>query len=408
MLMLKALRHRPIRRLWAGQALSSIGDEIYRVGLTWIAVGLIGADTGYLNSAQAAALMVLSFVGGKWADNWDPLRTMIRVDLVRAVIVLIPVFYSFFAPINLWVLAVTAVVLSGLGAFFDPALQSVLPKFSPSAEILQSTNGLMMTTIRMARMVGPGLISIVSGFVPPIHFFTMDAVSFVFSSESVRPLQKMEPGKFVRRPPRRIPFSEAITSGFLLFKGKKAIKFMMYMKSATTGTWNLAYGLGFALLVQQLAPNDTRSFASVIAAYGVGNLAGALFIGNRLRPRPAYLMFIGYMWMGFGFILTSQAPTIPWLMFIVGVSGFSGTMGEVTFFDLLQKNYAVGDIARIFRLRMALDTTFTLVLMLISPMLFRVFGVRAIIAAAGVSSLLAGALGMLRYQKQLDSPVLKS
>src|ERR1700679_3654151 len=107
--MRSALQNRAISRLWFGQALSSIGDEIYRVGLTWIAVGLIGADTGYLNSAQAAALMVLSFVGGKWAENWDPLRTMIRVDLVRAIIVLIPVFYSFCAPVPLAVLAIVAV-----------------------------------------------------------------------------------------------------------------------------------------------------------------------------------------------------------------------------------------------------------------------------------------------------------
>lgn len=53
--MLKALRHRAISRLWFGQALSSVGDEIYRVGLTWLAVGLIGADTGYLTAGQAAA-----------------------------------------------------------------------------------------------------------------------------------------------------------------------------------------------------------------------------------------------------------------------------------------------------------------------------------------------------------------
>ena len=78
MLMLSALKDRAIARLWFGQAMSSIGDEIYRVGLTWLAVGIIGADTGYLAAGQAAALMILSFVGGKWADRWEPVRTMVR------------------------------------------------------------------------------------------------------------------------------------------------------------------------------------------------------------------------------------------------------------------------------------------------------------------------------------------
>jgi hypothetical protein len=38
--MIKALRQPGIKRLWFGQAFSSVGDEIYRVGLTWFAVGL--------------------------------------------------------------------------------------------------------------------------------------------------------------------------------------------------------------------------------------------------------------------------------------------------------------------------------------------------------------------------------
>src|SRR4051812_18058017 len=103
--MLSALRDRKIFRPWIGQAPSSIGDEIYRVGLTWMAVGLIGPDTGYLTAAQAASLMLLSFVGGKWAGHWDALEAMVRIDLVRALIVLVPVAYSLVAPVPLWMLA---------------------------------------------------------------------------------------------------------------------------------------------------------------------------------------------------------------------------------------------------------------------------------------------------------------
>ena len=59
--MIKALKEPQIFRLWIGQALSSVGDEIYRVGLTWFAVGLMGANTGYLSAGQTASLMLLSF-----------------------------------------------------------------------------------------------------------------------------------------------------------------------------------------------------------------------------------------------------------------------------------------------------------------------------------------------------------
>jgi DHA3 family macrolide efflux protein-like MFS transporter len=397
MLMLKALRHPPIKRLWFGQALSSIGDEIYRVGLTWLAVGLIGADTGYLTAGQSATLMILSFVGGKWADHWDPLRTMIRVDLIRALIVLIPVVYSYFAPVPLSLLIVVALILSGLGAFFDPAMQTVLPSFSPDRQTLQAATGLMMTTTRLARMIGPAIVGFLAGIVPPIHFFTMDALSFFISASSVQPLQTQRPTKLRER--RRISFGEAIFSGFKSLRQHRGMSFVLFSKAMTTGTWNLVYGLGFALLVQELAPHDTRSFGFVIASYGIGNFAGALYFGNIARVRPALMMFIGFVWLGFGFLLISRAPTIPWIMVTAAFTGFSGTMNEVTFSDMVQARFPLGEITKIFRLRMATDTAMTLVLMLLSPLMFRLLSVRTVIATAGVVWILIGTAGLIWFQE---------
>src|SRR3954463_12362237 len=114
MLMLKALRDRSIRLLWSGQALSSIGDEIYRVALIWLAVGLIGPDTGYLAAAQSGALLILSLVGGRWADQWDHRRTMIGVDQLRAVIVLAPVAAFYAGHVTLPLLIAVALSLAGL------------------------------------------------------------------------------------------------------------------------------------------------------------------------------------------------------------------------------------------------------------------------------------------------------
>jgi MFS family permease len=139
--MLKALRQPQLFRLWLGQAFSSVGDEIYRVGLTWFAVGLMGANTGYLTAAQTASLMLLSIIGGKWADHWNPIKTMLWVDLIRAFIVLIPVVLSFFMQVPLISLWMVALSLSGLSAFFDPANQATIPLLAKDHKTLQATNG---------------------------------------------------------------------------------------------------------------------------------------------------------------------------------------------------------------------------------------------------------------------------
>jgi len=405
MLMLKALRYRPIALLWMGQALSSIGDEIYRVGLTWLAVGLIGENTGYLTAGQAAALMTLSFIGGKWADHWQPLTTMVRVDMIRAGLVLIPVACSFFMPVPLTLLVVVALTLSALGAFFDPALQTCLPTFSPSIDILRAATGLMSTTIRMARMIGPALVGLLAVWVPTIHFFTLDALSFAVSAFSVGILKREA---FAKAPPAKIErhsvsLTDAIVAGFREMRKKEGMEYVLWAKAATGGTWNLAYGLGFALLINGIAPHDTRAFGLLIASYGLGNFLGALYFGNRSRHRSGLMMFSGYVLLGCGFVLVGLAPTLNWIMVASAATGFTGPMNDITFVDLVQKRFHLSQMTRIFRLRMATETASTLLFMLASPFLFRMLSVRSVIQSCGLVWILVGATGLLFFQRKVDS-----
>jgi len=396
--MRSALRDANIRILWAGQALSSIGDEIYRVGLTWLAVGLLGPDTGLLNAGQAAALMILSLVGGRWADRWAPLQTMVRIDLIRGCIVLVPVIVSFFHPVPLALLVGTALSLAALGAFFDPALQSTLPHFARDAKLLRSANGLMSTTMRLARMVGPMLIGLLSHLLPMIHFFTLDAVSFFASAFSVHRIKAEVPAPSARSE-GRASFLQTIQAGFRTVAAQPGMPFIFWLKALTGGTWNLAFALGIAMLVQQLAPGDARAFGLVVASYGAGNFLGALYFGNHHRPHPGRLMFWGYALFGTGFICVGCAPTILWMMGTACFSGFAGPMNELAFSDTIQSRFPAREISRVFRLRMAVETLSTLVFTGLSPLMIRVLTVRGTIVLCGLTWLICGLLGFARLDR---------
>jgi len=396
--MRSALRDRAISRLWAGQALSSIGDEIYRVGLTWMAVGLLGKDTGLLNAGQAAALMILSFVGGRWADRWEPLQTMVWIDGIRAGVVLLPVAVSLFHPVPLGLLVAVALVLASLGAFFDPALQATLPHFAREPRLLRSANGLMSTTIRLARMVGPTLVGLLSNVVPMIHFFTLDALTFIGSAWSVRSIGGTVPAA-ADGSGERASFSRAIAAGFRTVSAAPGMPFILGLKALTGGTWNLAFMLGIALLVQQLAPGDARAFGLVMACYGAGNFVGALYFGNHRRPHPGRLMFAGYALFGAGFIALGFAPGIGSMMAAAAFSGFAGPMNELAFSDTIQSRFPANEISRVVRLRMAVETLSTLIFTGISPLLFRTLGPRGTIVFCGLTWVGSGALGFLRLRR---------
>jgi DHA3 family macrolide efflux protein-like MFS transporter len=395
MLMLKALKHSSLRRLWLSQATSSVGDEIYRVGLTWLAVGLIGPDTGYLNAAQAAALMILSFVGGKWADHWDPFKTMVRVDLLRAFIVLSPVVYSFFAPVPFALLCAMALSLSALGAFFDPALQMIMPRFAPDPATLRGANGLMGTTIRMARMIGPLIVGIFALVIPPIHFFSLDSLTFFASAlfvTSLRSHPAAAPAVVTHK--HQVSFKDAIFSGFRTIRRKRGMEFIFAAKAVTTGTWALTISLGLALMVQKMAPHEIKAFGLAMGSYGAGNFAGALFFGNRERPHPVRMMFWGYIFLGAGFVWMGLAPGLLWLMVAGAAAGFTGPMNDLTFIDILQDRFTNLEIPKVFRLRMAIETASILFVMLLSPFLFRVMEPGTVVSWCGVIWIVVGALGL--------------
>jgi DHA3 family macrolide efflux protein-like MFS transporter len=393
--MRSALRNRAVSRLWLGQALSTIGDQIYGVGLTWLAVGLLGPDTGLLNAGESASLMVLSFVGGHWADRWKPLKTMVRVDLLRAAIALLPVAVYFFMPVPLWVLVVVALSLSGLGAFFDPALQSMLPHFAREPEELRSANGLMATTFRMARMIGPTAVGLLSSVVPMIHFFTLDAVSFLASAWAVHSIGASVPAP-AESGASHSSFLHSAMAAFHTIRKRDGMPFLFWLKAITGSTWTLAFALGIALLVHEMAGDDARAFGFAMASYGAGNFAGALYFGNHPRPDSLRLMFTGYCMLGVGFVLVGCAPGIHWLMIAAAYTGFTGPMNDLAFSDFLQARFPVHELPRVYRLRTAVETVATLVVTGISPLIFRGLGVRGTVAACGLAWIGCGAAGFAR------------
>jgi hypothetical protein len=185
-----------------------------------------------------------------------------------------------------------------------------------------------------------------------------------------------------------------VSEGFRLVGRSRSMSYMMLAKMICGGTWNLAYGLGLALLVQHLAPNDMRAFSWVLGTYGLGNLAAALILGNMPRVRLTTLVYWGYLVLGGGFLLMASAPSVPWLMAAAAFAAVGGPLNDLPFVDLIQSRYSIEDIPKVFRLRTALDTAATLLGMLLAPTLFTAYDVPTVVGFCGLITLLVGVAGL--------------
>jgi hypothetical protein len=170
--------------------------------------------------------------------------------------------------------------------------------------------------------------------------------------------------------------------------------FVVISKGFTGGAWILAYNLGLAMLAHKMAPDDPRVFGLIIAAYGVGNLSAALILANQRRRRPSLILFLGYAWMGFGFVMLAVAPSLKLLLAWAAFAAIGGPMNDVPFYDIVQARFTVSDAPKIYRLRLALETASTLLCMLISPILFRLLSVETVVVLCGLVMTGVGVAGL--------------
>src|SRR5579883_2481097 len=182
---LRMLRRRHLAVLWLSQVLSAVGDNLYAIAVVWTAVQVAGSGAGLVVAAQSLAGLVFGLLGGVFADRWDRRLTMTLVDLLRAAAVATLPLLAWIGALRLWQMALVAVVIGGLGALFDPALQASLPALTGDMATLQATNGLMDITRRLARALGPSLVGVLVALLPVPQFFTLDAVSFLISAGAV-------------------------------------------------------------------------------------------------------------------------------------------------------------------------------------------------------------------------------
>lgn len=392
----RALSHRPIFILWVGEAFSAIGDEIYRAALIWLVVGMIGSDAGYLAAGQAGAVLTFGLLGGIWADHWDPRRTMIRTDVLRGLIVLVPVVWVAFAPLSLPLLVGVALSVSALSAFFEPALQAVVPRLARDRELLQATNGLMGSTSRLARAVGPSIVGMMSGLLPMIQFFTLDAVSFGISAAAIAGLKKELPPR-PAPPHARLGILPGLLSGFELIRGDALMKYVIYSKAVASGVWSWVMPLGIALMVRERLPGDVRDYGFLLGAYGVGNLAGALVLANLSIRNPVRVMAIGFGCLGLGFVAMAATSFLPLMMLSAAFSAVGGPMNDLAHIDIIQRKFAPEKLVRIVRFRMAIEYGGMLICLCLAPALFHALSPRWVVGLAGAITMGVSAVGLMCF-----------
>jgi len=378
----RVLDRGPFRLLFAGQAVSSLGDRIVPVALAFAILDLTGSptDLGIVVAARTLPLVMLVLLGGVWGDRLPRQLVMLASDGVRCVAQGLSAGLLLSGQAHVWQLAALQALYGAAQAFFGPSLTALVPQTVEPAE-LQQANALIGLTDNAASVLGPALAGALIAILSPGWALALDAATFVVSTFCLALMR-------VDRAPAlsRSSTLSDLRDGWHAFISRpwlwlSVMFFTLYMAFAYSP---------FQVLGPQVARaslGGPGAWAAISAALGAGALAGGAL---SLRWRPLHPLRVGFL----SFLLAGPAmlaglaahASLAVLLPLALVDGVSGSLFNALWFTAQQSEIPAEELSRV----SSWDYLGTLAL---QPVGLALSG--PIAAAIGVSSALYGAGGLI-------------
>jgi DHA3 family tetracycline resistance protein-like MFS transporter len=378
--LISPLRHRDFRVLWAGMAVSLLGDGIFLIAIAWESYALWNAPAALSIVGIGMALPTVLFllVGGIVSDRYDRRRVMMWADGVRALAVGLLAALVISDSLHFWELVVMVAIYGSGTAFFTPAFEAVVPDLLP-ADDLPAANSLDQFVRPMAlRLAGPllggALVAVSAGLA-----FAVDAASFGASLLAVAAIRP--------RPPARDETNASATAA--VKEGLRFIRKRVWLWG-TLASAAIAYLVFLGpteVLLPYVVKNELGASAGtlglVFAAGGVGAVGSAIWMGSRGHPRRDVTFIYGAWTLATLAVAGYGLATAAWqLMVACLVFNALETAGTIVWATLKQRQVPSSMLGRV----SSLDWLISIGLLPVS------FALTAPVAAAvGVRATLVGA-----------------
>lgn len=319
------LRNRDFDLYWAGVVLSQVGTrgtvaanlyQVYELSHSLAETGLVGA-------AQAVALLVLSPLGGVYADRLDRRRLLQWAQGAALLVASVLAAMSLAGRVQAWQVLLSVVVTTAAATFDQPARNALIPAMVPPRD-LPSAFALLNPSRELAVLVGPALAGLLIAARGPGLMYAVDAATYallvvVLMLVRTTPL----PGA-----PRDESVWRQIGAGFAFVRGRRIVWMMISLDLAATlfssyrvvlpaiALHRLGVGpAGYGLLAA------TPSAGALLVTYTVFRVIGR---GRAL----GWVLLVSTVAYGLSAILLAQASVTPLAvacLFLLGASNAMAT-----------------------------------------------------------------------------------
>lgn len=347
------------RRLWIAQLISGAGDWFYSVAIYSLLLELTGraGPVAWAAILQILPMMLLGPTAGSVNDRVSRRKVMLASDLLRAGLVLCMLLIK--RREQVWILYLLLTLEIGTAAFFEAGRSAILPSLV-GRDLLPVANALGSTTWSLTVTLGAALGGLAVAFFGRNFVFVANSVSFLVSAWFVFRLRVFERHLAGLR---KQSWLDALSLRPIIEGFAYMVRDWRFLSLLT-----LKFGLGVmgarVVLTTILGSREfavdgsaALGMAMLFAFQGSGSILGPLLLGQRFsrsQRTMRWTVLLGYVCGGCGYMLFSQAPTLPLAGLFLVLAHAGGALVWVCSTTLLHLNAEDRFLGRVFAADMGL------------------------------------------------------
>jgi MFS family permease len=376
----------PFRLLFAGQALSVLGDRITPIAIAFAVLEIGDAtDLGIVLAAGGLPFALFAIAGGVVSDRVGRREVMIASDVVRTVSQALTAALLLSGGAEVWMLVGLSAVYGTCGAVFMPALMGLIPQ-TVAPDRIQEANALLGFSRSTASILGPALAGVVIALAGPGEAIALDALTFAASAACLLALRP-RPAPAAGADQEEDGFAARLRTGWDEVRARPWLRYGL-AAIAAYHVFVLPAMLVLGPALAGLELSGASSWAAIVACFGIGTVAGNLVALRARVDRPVLVAALALVGAATQAVIVGIGLGTAGIAALELLAGFAAALFFTLWDTSIQEQVPAHAVSRV----SSYDFTVSLGLM---PLGMAVAG--PIAAAAGLHATIVGmgALGMV-------------
>jgi predicted MFS family arabinose efflux permease len=273
---LRALNHRDFRVFWGGQLVSLIGTWMQSVAQSWLVLELSGSPLklGLIGTFQFAPVLMFSLIGGAIADRLPKRRLLVATQTVLALQAFALAALVWSGHVRYWHVGLLALLLGCANVVDMPTRQSFVVEMV-GRQALGNAVALNSAAFNGARIVGPAVAGLLIARVGVAPAFLLNGLSFLVVIAALLVVR----AEGAPRPRGATTVAaEALRGVGYALKTPRIALILSLVLVVSLCVFN--FTVYVPLFARDVLHQDAAGFGLLMAALGVGAVAGALALAT--------------------------------------------------------------------------------------------------------------------------------